>query len=224
MLCRIVPPYIVFTALAQAAFAHPDLGSYLQHRIALTPAADHIEVVIEITFDGARSLAERKRIDANGDGKLSRNERDAYLQGVQGEAETRVTLSINGKQTRLLALYAPKLDLLDSRDIEQHPHVLQLSFFASAQCSAGDHFTVIDDLWSDSPAIMLAEAGEGPFLRLAPRQSPMPERIRPPGTSSSRTIDYDAVTGGTLRQKPKPKSCDRGCGAPMMSRGRPPSR
>lgn len=214
MPCRIAPPYIVIAALTQAAFAHPELGNYLQHRIVLTPAADHVEVVIEITFDGTRSLAERKRIDDNGDGKLSKGEREAYLQAVQREAETRVTLSINGKQTRLLTLYAPKLDLLDSNDIEQHPHVLQLSLFASVRCSAGDNITVSDDLWSDSPAIMLAEAGEGPFLRLAPRQSPMPERIRPSGASTRRTIDYDAMASGALKQKSKPKSCDRRCGAP----------
>ncbi|NUM56476.1 MAG: hypothetical protein HUU46_22825 [Candidatus Hydrogenedentes bacterium] len=201
-----------------AASGHPEHGDCLQHRITLEAGPEHTDLIIEISFDAARSLVERKRIDSDGDGTLSGSERSAYLEGIQRDANARVSLLINEKPARLVALYDPELDLLDSGDLERHPHVLRLSFFASALVTPGDVVVVRDTLWPNNPAVMLAEANEGGTLGLVPRQAVSGSVLTAP---SEREVTFEVVHGAVEQKKSAGHVCTAACRHAPRSKGRP---
>ncbi len=215
MLYRFVMFGLLYAALAPTAFAHPELGNYLQHRIILTAHADRVDLAIEVSFDGERSLRERESIDSDKSGTFSRPEREAYLHRIQAEAEQRIRLAINDKPVRLVPLYAPELDLFDSRDLEPHPHLLRLSYFAPVTCAPGDVVTIDDTLWPDYPAIMLAEPGGGEGLKLVPRQ-PRSQAIGN-ATTATREVSFDIAAVARAASRTLLQSCAKSCSRPVLS-------
>lgn len=216
---RFVTFGLLYAALAPTAFAHPELGSYLQHRIILRADADHVALVIEVSFDGERSLRERESIDSDKSGTLSKPEREAYLHRIEAEAEQRIRLTVNNESVRLVPLYAPELDLFDSRDMERHPHLLRLSYFAPVKCAPGDVITIDDTLWPDYPAIMLAEPGGREGLKPVPRQ-PRSQGIGNT-TPATREVSFDISAVARADSRTPRQSCAKSCSRPMLSNGRP---
>ncbi len=206
---------------APLAFAHPESGDYLQHRIELSAKADHVDLTIEITFDAGRSYEERQKIDADKDGKFSKAERKIYLDRVDAEAGTQLQLTINGKAVMLVPLYDPELDLYDSRDVERHPHVLRLSYFAEVTFAPGDVVTVVDNLWPDEPAIMLAEAGEGETVRITPRQPKVPGVANRAPNTREVVFDSSSVDATAIGKTGSGHVCGAACRHRSGSKGRP---
>ena len=221
MLRRLITPVLFFASQVPTAFAHPELGDALQHRVVLTARSEYVDLTIEISFDGERSLRERRSIDANNDGTLSKSERDAYLLRIQAEADCRVRLTINGEAARLLTLYDPELDLHDSRDMEHHPHLVRLSYFISVHCASGDAIAVSDSLWPEYPAIMLAEFGVGGTVNFVPRPSPLRAGNSTSSPAAMRDVLFDVVSASQPARRSSKMSCAHGCGSAVHSKGRP---
>lgn len=200
------------------ALPHPDHGDYLQHRITFTTTAEHTDLVLEISFDAVRSLEERERIDTNHDGTLSSAERDAYLKDIQSEADTHLRVLVNLRPVKFIALYNPELDLLGSRDMERHPHVVRLSFFSSERIAPGDSVTVHDALWPNHPAILLAEAGDGQEVRLVPRPARSGSGIV---ARTDREVGFEAVRAAASEKAKTGHVCTAACRHRSKSKGRP---
>ena len=200
------------------ALPHPEHGDYLQHRITFTATAEHTDLVLEISFDAARSLEERERIDADHDGTLSSVERDAYLKDIQREADTQLRVLVNSRPVKFLALYNPELDLLGSRDMERHPHVVRLFFFSSEKIASGDSVTVHDALWPNHPAIVLAEAGNGQEIRLLPRPVRSGSGLV---ARTNREVGFEAVRATASEKAKTGHVCTAACRHTFKSKGRP---
>lgn len=145
--------------LACSALAHPELGNYVQHRVIVKPHGGNIDVSLEITFTGARSLKERSAMDADGDGNLTPRERAEAARKVAGDAASKLRVSIDGAPLDLITLYEPSIDLLDGAGVIAHPHVLKLYLFARhpKPLKADSEILVETALWLDEPAIILVE-------------------------------------------------------------------
>lgn len=210
--------HILLLLAAPLAFAHPESGDYLQHRIELSAKADHIVLTVEITFDAKRSYEERRKIDADKDGRFSNAERNAYFDQIDAEADKQLQLSINGKAVTLVPLYDPELDLYNSHDAERHPHVLRLTYFAEVKCIPGDAVTVVDGLWPNEPAIMLLDENAGAGVIVIPH-SPNESS----GANAAREITFD-LAKPEAASPTKPANghvCGAACRHRSGSKGRP---
>ncbi|MCC6798328.1 MAG: hypothetical protein IT366_24660 [Candidatus Hydrogenedentes bacterium] len=207
--------------VAQAASAHPELGDYLQHRIAIEVKRDHLNLTVEITFDAGRSQEERKKIDTNKNLNISESERKAYLTTLESSIEGQLKLLINDKPATLVALYDPELDLFDSRELQRHPHLLRLSYFANATCKPGDVITVIDALWSDQPAIVIPEEGKGAIGAIIARDA---KEVGNAETNSlAREIIFDIASpkAALTEEASAGHVCGPACRHRSASKGRP---
>ena len=212
---------VVLLLAVPVAFAHPELGDYLKHRIVLSAKADHIDLTVEITFDAGRSYEERQKIDADKDGKFSRAEREVYFAQIDSAAGKQLQLVVNGKARNLVPLFDPELDLFDSRDVERHPHVLRLSYFAEVKCAPGDVVTVVDNLWPDNPAIMLAEAQEEEVIRATPRQSNAPGVAGSAPAAREVVFDISRLNAAAIKKSSSSHVCGAACRHRSASKGRP---
>ena len=147
---------------APCALAHTSLERYARESVCISVGAGNIDVRIQFSFPAVLSLAERKLMDQDGDGKISKTEIVAYLNGVQARAEQLLRMSIDGQAVPLIALEDPVLDLQDAPGVEAHPHELRLACFARVPKTFGVGSTVALDsgLWTDAP-LMVAVSTEG---------------------------------------------------------------
>lgn len=212
---------ILILLVAQAASAHPELGDYLQHRIAIEAKGDHLNLTVEITFDAGRSQEERKKIDTNKNATISESERKAYLNQLEADIDGQLKLKINDKPVALVALYDPELDLFDSRELQRHPHLLRLSFFANAACEPGDVITVIDGLWSSEPAIVIPEDDESATGNIIARDA------KEIGNAENKTLareivfDFRSATSASTGNTSAGHVCGPACRHRSASKGRP---
>lgn len=207
--------------VAQAASAHPELGDYLQHRIAIEVKRDHLNLTVEITFDAGRSQEERKKIDTNKNLTISESERKAYLKQLEADIDGQLKLMINEKPAALVSLYDPELDLFDSRELQRHPHLLRLSFFANATCEPGDVITVVDGLWSSEPAIVIPEDSESASGNIIARDA------KEVGNADTKTLarevifDFVGATAVSVEATSQGHVCGAACRHRTASKGRP---
>ena len=69
----------LFVVLPRIARAHDILGSFVQHTVHLAVGAQHLDVTLDLTFFEEWSARERKAMDADGSGVITRSEQEAYL-------------------------------------------------------------------------------------------------------------------------------------------------
>ncbi|MFA6241041.1 MAG: hypothetical protein WC655_08935 [Candidatus Hydrogenedentales bacterium] len=156
-----------------AAHAHESLEQYVQHVAVLSVSPDNIDLTLEISFNAHDSLDERRTMDANNDGAIDSDEKNAYLKRVLEKAEKSLSLSVAGKDVRLVPLYDPELDMYDSQDLEEHPHLLRLFLFARTPKSfkAGSEIALEDRLWDSKPAMLQACVRSRDGIELVSTQS-----------------------------------------------------
>ncbi len=166
------------------ALAHTSLEHYVREGISISVGAANIDIKIQFSFPADLSLAERQRMNRDGDGKLSRDETASYLKNIQARAEQLLRLTVNGQAVTLIPLRDPVLDLGDAPGVEAHPHELNLAYFARMPKDFGVGGTIALDsgLWADAPLMVSAatEAAKGIRFHAADTQG-----LRPPSTDGA---------------------------------------
>ncbi|GMV99480.1 MAG: hypothetical protein AMXMBFR84_06190 [Candidatus Hydrogenedentota bacterium] len=148
--------FMAFVAVAFDASAHEELERYIQQRVMAEVSRENIDFTLEILFTSPASVRERKRIDANHDGALDKAERKAYLESALTKLESDVRFQIDMEAVNIVPLGEPELDLLDSKDMEAHPHVLRFRFFARTPGSfrGGSVLQLDSRLFVDEPCLV----------------------------------------------------------------------
>ncbi len=157
---------VVMACLASAcAIAHTSLEQYLRESVAVSVAADNIDITIQFAFPADPSHAERQGMDRDKNGAISKEEREAYLVEIQERADRLLHLTINGQPLPLIPLEDPRLDLQDAPGVARHPHALRLTYFARTPKSpaAGDTLRLDSGLWAELPRMIsvAVEAEQG---------------------------------------------------------------
>jgi hypothetical protein len=166
------------------ALAHTSLEHYVRESVSVSVGAANIDIKIQFSFAAELSLAERQRMDRDGDGKLSKEEKGAYLKDVEARAEGLLRLMVNGQAVPLIPLKEPVLDLEDAPGVEAHPHELGLAYFARMPKDLGVGGTIALDsgLWTDAPLMVAVSTETGQGIRL---QSADTQGLRPPSTDGA---------------------------------------
>ena len=134
--------------------AHEPLAACVQHRLQLTVGARYLDLTLDLTFFEEWSARERRAMDADGNGRITRSESEAYLKKLAPVLAQQLRLRVAGRELELVPLYDPELDLLVSNQTGPGHHRLRLWFFASpAALRAGDEIVVEDGLWPQAPAL-----------------------------------------------------------------------
>jgi hypothetical protein len=148
--------------VSHCAVAHTSLEAYVRENISISVGRENIDVRIQFSFPADLSLKERQTMDRDGNGKLSKEEKAAYLDDIQAQAERLLQLSINGTRATLIPLADPELDLEDASNVEDHPHELRLAYFARVpkDFGVGGAITLDSGLWTNAPLMVsVATAG-----------------------------------------------------------------
>ena len=143
------------------ASAHPALRDFVQHRAVIAAGATHVDVSLELTFYEHVSAAERARMDADADGRVSAAEGRRYLASLAATFEDGVVLTVDGAPLDLAALDEPRLDLMDDARVGPHPHAVRLSYFARTPPTLRPPsvLELRDRLWSNTAALRSIEIG-----------------------------------------------------------------
>ena len=181
------------------AAGHVALEQYLQERVSAVISPQNIDLTIEFTFTGAASLAERLSMDKDQNGKLSKDERRVYLDAISRKAEDAVTAAIDGVECAVIPLYDPELDLLGSRDLEEHPHTVRLYFFTRTPATFKKGSTILVDnaLWADVPVLVAVSVKGTGGIRVVASQT---QGLKHPSASSRTLRVLDATC--TERKEP----------------------
>jgi hypothetical protein len=163
--------------------AHEQLAAFVQHRILLTVGERYIDLSLDLTFFEEWSAQERRAMDADGDGRITRPESESYLKKLAPALAQQLKLRVAGRELDLVPLYDPELDLLGSSQIGPAHHRLRLWFFGStpATLRAGDEIVVEDRLWPQAKALgsLQVEGRDGYALEAATPGDPGLAAARP---------------------------------------------
>jgi hypothetical protein len=145
------------------------LRSYVQHAIHLSVDAQYIDVTIDLTFFEEWSASERKAMDADGNGSVTRSEQEAYLKRVEADTKRQVRLFVAGHEVPLAPLYPPAIDLLGDYRVGPAHHRLRVCCFSTTPVGlqAGDEIAVQDRLWPKANIILTTQAEGADGCRLA---------------------------------------------------------
>jgi len=134
--------------------AHEQLAACVQHRIELSVGQRYIDLTLDLMFFEEWSARERRAMDADGDGRITRSESESYLKGLAPAIAQQLRLRVAGRKLDLVALYAPELDLLGSSQTGPAHHRLRLWFFAPTPPALrpGDEIVIEDRLWPQAEA------------------------------------------------------------------------
>jgi hypothetical protein len=135
--------------------AHEQLAACVQHRVHLTVGQRYIDLALDLTFFEEWSAQERRAMDADGNGRITRSETESYLKRLALVLARQLKLRVAGRDLDLAPLYEPELDLMGSSQTGPDHHRLRLCFFASTPPAlrAGDDIVVEDRLWPQAKAL-----------------------------------------------------------------------
>jgi hypothetical protein len=150
------------SAIWPAARGHEAFSQYIWHRAQISVNAKHVDVTLELTFFEVWSTRERRRMDANRDGRVQRSELDQYTTQLRATVQTAMSLRIGGECATLIPLYDPEISLLGSDIVEGGHHQLTLRFFAPLpdKFAVGSAISLEERLWSEAQS--LAEFSPAP--------------------------------------------------------------
>jgi len=166
-----------------AATAHELFTTFIQHCFRLSVDARYMDLTVELTFFEEWSARERRIMDADGDGRITRPELEAYLKIIAPVVAEQVRLRLGESELPLALLYDPEVDLLgNSLTIPGH-HRLRLHFFAPkpARLTAHSELIVEDRLWPDARALasVSAEGHDGATLEAESPDDPALATLAP---------------------------------------------
>lgn len=152
------------------AIAHGVLASYVQHGVLLKVGAEHIDLTVDLTFFEEPSARERKVMDADADGHITRSEVEGYLKKLAPGFLKHVKLFAAGREVPLIPLYDPEIELATAEATALAHHRLRLCFFAITPPSlkANDVFLVEDQFWPEVKSLGAQQADGDDGCRLQP--------------------------------------------------------
>ncbi|GMU20565.1 MAG: hypothetical protein AMXMBFR13_06620 [Phycisphaerae bacterium] len=154
--------------LSTTAWAHPALMDTLRHSVEVRVGPEDTDIEVEITFHELRSMAERRRMDADRDRTISPKELSAYARGLEESLTDQLGLQVDGNAVPVIPLYRPEVDLLETPQVVPARHVLRLFYFARTPVDfrPGSELVLSSALWAEAPAVCLfsAEGKEGARL------------------------------------------------------------
>jgi hypothetical protein len=190
---------------APLAWAHDFLTGFIQHRADLTLGAKHIDVTLRLTFFEDGSEHERRHIDTNGDGRVSRQEASAYVEKLEQTLGDEVTLDVDGRSVSLMTLYPPELDLLGNNRVGRERHVLTLYLFGTtpSPLRADSAICVKETLWTEFRAITSLDVigKDGAQLKACPVVSRSAES-RQPLSFTARVVKPPIQGHVSIEKKP----------------------
>lgn len=147
-------------ALPANTSAHDFYTAFIQHRVQLEVGAQHIDLTLDLTFFEEWSSRERRRMDADKDGRITRTEIESYLRKHAPALARQVRLLVAGREVPLAVLYEPEVDLLGSTQSGPGHHRLRLFFFAPTPSAlrGADNLVIEDRLWPDAKALVTLQA------------------------------------------------------------------
>jgi hypothetical protein len=197
-------------AVALSVAGHEVLTTYIQHRVGVVVAARYLDVTVELTFFEDGSEHEREHMDADGDGRLSRAETDAWLRQLEPRLAEAIKLRVDGRPVALIPLRAPELDLLGDWRVGRGHHRLTLFFFASTPPTwrPGAEVVVEDRLWPKVRALVAlqVEGRDGARLEAVPFADSLlpPARDGEPRMFKARVLTPPrAAPAAELSRKPR---------------------
>jgi hypothetical protein len=104
----------------QAAQAHSAFSTHVQHESRLTVGRGYVDADVCLTFYEVPSLAERRRMDANRDGRISDAELQAYRWRLFRTLSQQFALRVDGQPQPLAMLAPPRVDLWKVRRVTEH--------------------------------------------------------------------------------------------------------
>lgn len=159
------------------AAAHPVLMTYIHRQFQITVDPVNIDVRVDLTFHEIRSLAERRRMDADHDGRITPAEIRRYLDALADELATGLDLTIDGQPITAMLLYDPEIDLLGVDGIAPSHHHLRLHYFARtpAWLRPGHEIRLYPELWPRAPSLTFAhaEGRQGVRVEVEPIRDPL---------------------------------------------------
>jgi hypothetical protein len=162
--------------LRRDAAGHDLLGAYVQHRVHLSVGARHIDLTLDLTFFEEPSARERRVMDADANGHITRSELESYVRRLAPQLAEQVDLRAAGRDVPLVPLYNPEIDLLGNNKSGLARHRLRLFFFASTPTAlrADSEIVVVDRLWPDTRALgtFQAEGRDGCALETEKTSDP----------------------------------------------------
>lgn len=135
--------------------SHDLFNAYIQHRVALTVGNRHVDVTVQLTFFEDSSEHEREHMDRNGDGRVTRNEIEAYIQEFEPDWAKAVSLRVGDRRLSLIPLREPEIDLLGNDGVGRGHHRLTLHFFVPTPDAlrANVELVVENRLWPEARAL-----------------------------------------------------------------------
>ena len=140
--------------------AHDVLSNFVQHSVHLTLSARHLDVTIDLIFLEEWSARKQHAMDTDDSGHITREELEAYLKKIAPQHYQQLGLGIAGRESLLVPLYDPEIDLLGNDSTGPAHHRLRLFFFAATPTSlrSGDEIVVADRLWPEAKALVTLQA------------------------------------------------------------------
>ena len=140
--------------------AHDLYTAFIQHRVQLEVGAQHIDLTLDLTFFEEWSSRERRRMDADADGRITRAEIEGYLRKHAPALAKQVRLLVGGREVPLAELYEPEVDLLGSDQAGPAHHRLRLFFFAATPSAlrGTNNLEIEERLWPDAKALLTLQA------------------------------------------------------------------
>lgn len=168
---------VLLAAGSRGLRAHDLFTAYIQHAIRLAVNAQQLDLTLDLTFFEEWSAKERLAMDTDGNGRISRSEKDAYVKKLAPRIAQQVKLRVGGREAAIAPLYDPELDLLGSDQVGPAHHRLRLFFFVvtPVQIRAGDEIVVTDSLWPKAKALgtQQVENGDGSAFEVKPTGEPI---------------------------------------------------
>jgi hypothetical protein len=147
--------------------AHSSLSDYIVHERSLVVGEQYIDVTVSLTFMGDRAEAQRGKLDANGDGTVSKAERARYLDSITMVAEKQVRLTASGESIVLRPLYSSKVE----QEEDYAPLTIHIYLFGRRPDSliVGGEVELVESLYPRTPArfVHRVEGRDGVQARLS---------------------------------------------------------
>ena len=152
--------------------AHNTSDRFLRHNITAAVSSANIDIEIDLTFYGARALAERQAMDHNENGLLSGDETSAHLANLSDSYKNQFLLTIDGAPQPLAPLYTPEADLLEVDTVTPSPCIFRFYYFARTPrtLQPGTRVEIVDRIRPDIPALHTFDVTGSQGVELQPER------------------------------------------------------
>lgn len=153
-------PGLLLLLATPSGGAHPVLMSHVRHEAHVEIDPVNIDITLRLTLHEVSALAERRRMDTDGDGVISTGERDRYLVAMHALIRDGLILVVDGRPVRAIPLYEPRVDLLGVKQVTPGHILLETVHFARTPdwLRPGSEIRLADRFWPQNPSIATVEA------------------------------------------------------------------